>query len=57
MTKKEKYIHNGAKVGDSLGWLGLWLPLPLFILLSVILALIGGGIGLIAYLTSERRNV
>ena len=52
--KKLKYIKRGAVVGDSLGWLGLALPLPLFILFSAILALIGGGIGFIAYLTRKR---
>ncbi|MCL1862104.1 MAG: hypothetical protein FWF78_00885 [Defluviitaleaceae bacterium] len=48
-NKKQKYITRGAVIGDNLGWLGIALPLPLFILLSIILALIGGGIGLVVY--------
>jgi len=52
--EKQKYIKRGAVAGDNLGWLGVVLGLPLFILFSAILALIGGGIGVIAYLTSKR---
>jgi len=53
--KKEKYIKRGAVAGDNLGWLGIVLPLPLFILFSAILALIGAGVGFIAYLASKRK--
>jgi len=56
VEKKQKYIKRGAVVGDNLGWLGMVLPLPLFILFSAILALIGGGIGFVAYLVSKRRK-
>jgi len=52
--QKHKYIKRGAEVGDTLGWLGLWLPLPLFILVSLIFAGIGAGIGFIAYLTKKK---
>jgi len=49
VNKKHKYIKRGAVIGDNIGWLGIALPLPLFIALSLILALIGGGIGLVVY--------
>ena len=49
VNKKQKYIKRGAVIGDNLGWLGIALPLPLFIVLSLKLALIGGGIGLVVY--------
>jgi len=52
-NKKQKYIKRGAIIGDNLGWLGSALPLPLFIGLSLILALIGGGIGFVIYLTNK----
>jgi len=52
--RKHNYIKRGAVIGDNLGWLGVILPLPLFILLSAMLALIGSGIGFITYLTSKR---
>jgi len=56
-NKKRKYIRRGAVIGDNLGWLGIWLPLHLFILLSIILALIGGAIGFIAYLTNKPKSI
>jgi len=49
VIKKQKYIKRGAVIGDNLGWLGIALPFPLFIVLSLIFALIGGGIGLVVY--------
>ena len=49
VNKKQKYVKRGAVIGDNLGWLGIALPLPLFIALSLILALIGSGIGLVVY--------
>jgi len=49
VNKKHKYIKRGAVIGDNLGWLGIALPLPLFIVLSLILALIGSGIGWVVY--------
>ena len=54
VSKKHKYIKRGAVIGDNLGWLGVWLPLPLFILVSAILALVGAGVGFVAYLTNKR---
>jgi hypothetical protein len=52
--QKHKYIERGAKAGDALGWLGIWLPLPLFILVTVILAGAGAVIGFFAYLVKGR---
>ena len=52
--QKHKYIERGAKVGDTLGWLGVWLPLPLFILVSIIFAGIGVGIGFLTHLAKKR---
>ena len=53
VNKKRKYIQKGAEIGDNLGWVGAVLPLPLFIILSIMLALIGGGVGFIIYLTNK----
>jgi len=47
-------MERGAKAGDALGWLGVGLPLPLFIIVSIIFAGIGAIIGFIAYLTKSR---
>ena len=52
--QKHKYIERGAEIGDTLGWLGIWLPLPLFILVSIIFAGIGAGIGFLIHLTKKR---
>jgi hypothetical protein len=52
--QKHKYMERGAKAGDALGWLGIWLPLPLFVIVSIIFAGIGAVIGFIAYLTKSR---
>ena len=51
--QRNKYIERGAKIGDTLGWLGIWLPLPLFILVSLILAGVGALIGFGAYLVKK----
>jgi len=52
--QKHKYIERGAKAGDALAWLGVWLPLPLFILVSIIFAGIGAGIGFLMHLAKKR---
>ena len=51
--QKQEYIKKGAKIGDTFGWLGIFLPLPLFILVSVIFAGIGAGIGYFVHLSKS----
>jgi len=56
--QKRKYIKRGAVVGDNLGWLGIWLPLPLFIVVSMLFAGAGAAVGFIAYLAKSRiKNI
>jgi len=56
VNKKRKYIQKGSEIGDNIGWLGVVLPLPLFIVVSFILALLGGGVGFIVYLFKKRTK-